>query len=287
MFFDKFRKKNKIEEPKEYRSGKFDDLKNSIIKLSKERLEKYNNSNYTNEQIEEFKRNINSIIRGIDDFIKNYDRCEENLQKYVINSEEYNKVNSDRQRWYYEIIKCSKMVEFMRPNTPLEIKKREEIYKTFGTDVQNILGDECELRFHGTPIYYAKDIIKTKSISGSADRYDGYIRSTDLKGEFSASSISSLDRTIHFFTDFGSDLHCLPCGVLFVLKEKESDFELRQYSTMHNINFLENPEQLQAIISTDENIENLNKWCLESGIDTSIIYTYDGYIEHLRNMKKL
>ena len=54
---------------------------------------------------------------------------------------------------------------------------------------------------------------------------------------------------------------------------------------MQNIDFNLNPEQLVAIVSTEENINNLSDWCIKSGIDSSIVHTYDGYLNYLSNKK--
>lgn len=279
MFFDKFRKKDKKVEIKNV--SKFDDLRNNIINLSNEKINKY--SNYPKEQLEQFIYSVKSNLSDLDRFIEYYEKSEERLSTLNVDSEEYKKELENKNRWYYEIIMCSKMVEFFRPNSINEQQERNEIYSNFGNTVSELLSPDSNLRFHGTPIYFAKDILKTKNISGSADRYDGYIRSTDSKGTFSASDVSSLNRTIQFFMDLGSDRRCLPCGVLFVLNEKENDSELREDALMNNVDFNKNPEQLKAIISTDENIELLTKYCLESNIDPNCIYSFNSYIDHIKN----
>ena len=281
MFFDRFRKKNKKEE----KISKFSELRNNVAKITKEKINQYINSGYTKEQLEPFINSININLSDLDRFIECYEKCEANLSSLDKDSEQYKKELENKNSWYYSLIECSKRVEFYRPNSITESHERDEIFKNFGNTVSNLLGPDSNLRFHGTSIYYAKDIIKSKTISGTADRYDGHIKSTDSKGTFSASDVSSLNRTVQFFMDLGSDRRCFPCGVLFVLNEKDNDYDLREASLMNNIDFNKNPEQLNAIISTDENIKSLTKWCLESNIDPSCIYTYDSYIEYIRNSK--
>lgn len=281
MFFDKLRKKDKNTELK--KSSKFDELRANIISLSKEKIKYYKKSNYSKEEIDNLIYNIDNNLNDLNRFIGYYEDSQKKLNALNKDSNEYKKELENSQRWYYEIIICSKLVEFYRPNNKNDQLERNEIYGGFSNNVLNLLGQDSDLRFHGTPIYFAKDIIKTKSISGSADRYDGYIRSTDSKGTFSASDVTSLSRTITFFTDLGSDRRCLPCGVLFVLNEKENDKELREAALMNNIDFNLNPEQLVSIISTEENIGLLTKWCIESNIDPSCIHTFSSYIEYLQN----
>ena len=263
VFFDKFRKKK--EENKENLEIE------KMVDFVAKKIEYYSADNrYSKESIEDFKETCKVALNNLKTYYNSY-----------LNAEE-----SKKKDWLYAYNEQIKQIEFMRPNTNEEIEERNRIANTFSENLLEIVGNNSRLRFHGSPIYFARDIIKTKSISGTADRYDGYIKSTDIKGEFSASTIESLSRTINYFTDFASYNRCLPCGVLFVLKEKEGDEEIRKYSTMQNVNFDANPEQLVSIISTEENINSLIKWCNEVGLDSSIVQSYDSCLDYFRNMNK-
>ena len=197
-------------------------------------------------------------------------------------SKEFLDVKETMQRWYYSYNETVKMREFIRPNSKDEIAERNRIAETFGKELQGILGIESNVRFHGTPIYFAKEIIETGKICSSADIYDGYIRSTDISGEFSASDIHSIDRTINFFTDFGSYRRCLPCGVLFVLREKEGDKELRTSANMQNVDFFQNPEQLIGVLGTSEVKDKLIEWMNSVNLDSSKVFTYDEFLEYAK-----
>ena len=109
------------------------------------------------------------------------------------------------------------------------------------------------------------------------------MKSTDLLGHCSASSINSLDRTIQFFTDFASYNRSLPCGVLFVLNEKEGDSELRKYDEMLSVDFEKNPEQLVAIVCSDEVKNMVSEWCFKSSIPTEKVFTFNSFLEYAKN----
>ena len=216
-----------------------------------------------------------------------YDACktvfEELLDNHVSgDSKEYKDAKEEMLRWYYSMSEAVKQHDFIRPNTKEEIEERKRIADTFGSSLKNIVGDESSLRFHGTPVYFAKEILLDGKISSSADRFDGYIKSTDLPGEFSASDISSIDRTINFFTDFASYQRCLPCGVLFVMKEGEEDKELRQSATMKSFSFYEYPERLVGILCTSEVKPFVEQWVKEAKMDTSKVFTYDEFLEYAK-----
>ena len=189
----------------------------------------------------------------------------------------------EMQRWYYEYQEAVVAKDYLRPNTNEDILERQGIFENFGEELKNILGEDSKIRFHGTPIYFAKSIIETGTISSTADRFEGYIRSTDLRGTFSASTINTLPTTIDYFMDIGSDRRSLPCGALFVLQEREYDEQLREQSCMYNTNFKTDPDQLVAIVSTTENKSALIKWCNDYGLDSNKVYTFGEFLEYAKN----
>lgn len=113
------------------------------------------------------------------------------------------------------------------------------------------------MRFHGTPIYYAEQIIKSGNISSTADRYDGYIKSTDMKGEISASNIDTIDRTINYFSDMTSYQRSLPAGCIFALLPRDKEDAEYGHDMMHSVDFRQNPEQLFGVFTTPENIDQV------------------------------
>ena len=119
-------------------------------------------------------------------------------------------------------------MEFLRPNFQEDIDYRENQLKTFIPRLKQVISPNLDLRFHGTPIYFAEQIIKNRGISSTADRYDSYMKSTDPKGSISATTIDTISRTISFFTDMASYQRSLPCGCVFaLLPRNEEDAKMR------------------------------------------------------------
>ena len=238
-------------------------------------------------EYQDYKKVLELNKKDIERFKIYYEDTKEKLNKLMnqtdVDTKQLNYLKNELQRWDYEYQKSMLEREFIRPNTKEEIDLREEIANSFGASLLNIVGSNSNLRFHGTPIYYAKEIIKSNSISSTADRHNGYIHSTDDSGYISASTINSISRTIDFFTDFASFNRSLPCGVLFVLNEKEGDFDLRSSSQMQNINFKENPEQLVGIVCTDEVKDMVSKWCIEYNMDENKVFSYNEFLEYAKN----
>lgn len=187
----------------------------------------------------------------------------------------------DRQRWEYVKYEKECSLKFIRPNTNEDIEYRNKHINTFAEKLKEV-SKNLDLRFHGTPVYFAEQIIKNGNISSSADRFDGYDASTDGRGLFSVSDMDSLSRTVDFFMDKESHNRCLPCGCLFVLTPGNQTEEQRRQSVMERVDFFRDPERLYSVVTTPENIENVKSWMMEVGFTTDKVHTFDEFIEVAR-----
>lgn len=187
------------------------------------------------------------------------------------------------ERWRYAIHEAEAQLRFLRPNNMQDIEYRQDQFKNFGQRLNSVIPITSDLRFHGTPIYFAEEIIKSGIISSSADRYNGYIKSTDPKGEISASTIKSVGRTIMFYSDISAYQHSMPCGCIFVLQNKgRKDKEIQEIDLMKTVNFKKHPEQLVSIITTPENKERVQGWLEEAGLDPEKVHTFESFIETIK-----
>lgn len=185
--------------------------------------------------------------------------------------------DSDKNRWLYTFDDRLRKVEFKRPANEQDMTYRQNVLDSIIPQLQNIIPESDKKLFHSTSIDCAKAIIQSKSLSSSADRYDGYDASTDGYGRISVAGISKLDWSTSYWLDARDPL--MPCGALFVLKEGyEGDFDPTQHQ-MDSIDFSKNPEQLLFVISSPENINVLKQTMQEAGLDLSIVYTFDEYLE--------
>ena len=156
----------------------------------------------------------------------------------------------------------------------------------FTEKLQSVISKNLDLRFHGTPIYFAEQIIKTKTITSTADRYNGYRNSTDRYGEFSASSIQTLGETIKLFSDIQAYYRSLPCGCIFALFPKgpeDNEFP----NLMKTVDLSQNPDQLYGIFTTPENIDRVSTWMQEAGLDASKVYTFESFLEQVQETSRL
>lgn len=176
--------------------------------------------------------------------------------------------------------KTNQFLSFLRMGNREDADYRIEIYANFHELIKEKVGDSLPLRFHGTSIFYAKEIIRSGRITSSQDRF-GYITSTDLNGHFSATKVNNIDETIKGYThllDFR-----MPAGCVFVLLPGIFNRRLVYENQMKNVNFRKNPRELFAIMTTPENIERVKSWCMTSGIDPSKVCDF---YEFLRRFDK-
>lgn len=228
-------------------------------------------------------------IKRFEQYIENTKERLEYLKQhgYSENSSEYKYAQEQLQRWRYELDATNLQIQFLRPNTKEDIEYRQNnTGDEFVNKLRGVISPELNLVFHGTPVYFAKEILKSGKITSSADRYDGYIKSTDMSGEISVSDIDSLPRTLDFFSGMASYQHCLPGGCIFAMYPKDDkDFD-KKASIMSNVDFRKNPEQLYGIFTTPENIPNVQKWLDEIGLDPYLVYDFEGFIKAVQKTSR-
>ena len=168
-------------------------------------------------------------------------------------------------------------MKYMRPNTREDIAERQEMYANFAKDVARLDPHGIlDLRVHATTLATTEEILKSGGLISSVDRADGFIESTNLSNEISVGKIDEIQYSVDFWMDSGAYSESKPCGCMFIVqpqtKEEANMISGRQ---MHNVYFGEHPEQLKAIVTTSENIEKVQQWCRENGVNEDVVYTFD------------
>lgn len=174
----------------------------------------------------------------------------------------------------YFIYILSKEMEYLRPSSAEDANYRVDVYNEFAEAVKETIPDDIPFRFHGTPIYFAKEILKSGEISCSEDRL-GYSTSHDLKGHISVTTKETIVTTIGSYiniTDFS-----MPAGCIFVLLPSEEDGRLIS-DQMKKVDFKRNPDVLVAIITTPENLPRLKSWCTKYQIDASKLCDFKSFV---------
>lgn len=220
---------------------------------------------------------INRYSRYLSDATQKFKDIQQRFSK---DSKEYAYARDEMFRWRYTLDETILSLQYIRPNSQEDIEYRDKTVNNYADELKKVLSPNFDLRFHGTPIYFTEQILKSGCISSTADRYDGYIKSTDTTGEISVSDRESIDRTIQFFSDMSGYMRHLPGGCIFaILPNGNEDPSMREASLMPSVNFRENPEQLFGIFTTPENIEQVREWMSKYGFDADLIYTFEEFLE--------
>lgn len=227
------------------------------------------------QHLEIYKKDIERFEKYIEEFTQKF---EDVKRRFPQDSTEYKNAQSDLYRWIYTLDAVKLKINFCRPNSSEDIQYRELQCNEFSEKLKQVLSTNFDLRFHGTSIYFAEQIIKSGSISSSADRYDGYIKSTDAIGEISVSDRETLKRTLDFFSDMYSFQGCLPAGCIFAVLPRDEEDATYGPNLMHSINFREHPEQLFGIFTTPENIEKVTSWLNKYGLNSKV-YTFEEFLK--------
>lgn len=219
-------------------------------------------------------------IRNDKQALSNVTRHFENVaREFKPDSREYGQAYYDVQRWMENLHRSTRQLQFMRPNIASDIAYRDDIVKKYVLQLNSVVPLNSNLRFHGTPIYYAEEIIKSGEISSTMDRL-GYMRSSNLNGRISvytANKLSEFDMSMYW--DMASYGSCLPGGCVFVLLPKDdAEASLIRSNEMNNVNFKNNPNQLVGILTTPENIERVQGWMIDSGLDFNKVYTFEKFL---------
>lgn len=230
-----------------------------------------------------------SDIKRFEGYIEDATMRVNNLRArgYSDESKEMKSALEELQRWRYTLDEKKLELEFTRPNSDEDIHYRNNnTGSKFVEELKKAKSDELNLVFHGTPIYFAREILRTGKISSSADRYDGYIKSTDMLGEISVSDIDSLSRTLDFFSGMASYQHCLPAGCIFAMFPKDDKDFSKKDSIMSSVDFKQNPEQLYGIFTTPENIPMVQKWLEKAGLDPNLAHDFEGFLHEVKKTSR-
>lgn len=261
--------------------GKLDDLK-LWIKCKKEgRIEEY----------KQYKDQIESLSQDIIRYSNYLNKAKDNFIKvkhqFPKDSMEYIDARDEMYRWKVALDDRKGALKYVRPNSKEDIEYRDMQINSFAKKLQSVMSKKFNLKFHGTPIYFAEQIINSGRISSTAERYDGYVKSTDLMDEISVANRETIGRTIEFFSDVAAYNRSMPCGCVFAITPKDKNDANDKQSTMHTVDFKKNPEQLYGIFTSPENIKQVKSWMEKAGLNSSLVYTFEEFLKEVEEKSKI
>lgn len=230
----------------------------------------------------EYEENLKYLQMDLTNLLQRKQQQEQLINSYVdsgltIQDKIYKDAFHTYQKIKYDITETEKKMQYLRPNNEQDITYRKKQMQEFSERLRGVLPNDSNLRFHGAPCYYAEDIIRSKKITSTAERFNGYNRSFDSVGIISVTDINSLDSTVKTFSGLDGFSENLPAGCIFVIRDEKNSFQADTFS-MDSVDFGTNPKLLYGIITTPENINNISQALLEAGLPINKVYTFDDFL---------
>ncbi len=175
---------------------------------------------------------------------------------------------------------------FLRPKKEFDVVERKWTYDNLSQEIKINCPTNLPLRFHGTSIYAAQEIIKNKTLNSLADRI-GFETDYAAEDQIWISSPSYCVTTIKGYSDLNTDRYFLPAGCIFVfLPNSEQEAKDTENSlTTGSIDFKENQKLLFCLITSTENKTMVKNWMKQSNLDENLVSTFTEFPQKLSSLK--
>lgn len=233
-----------------------------------EELEK--KKSYVYKAIEERKMSLNKYQKILDEAIKDDEK-----RKIEVYSARIDKIKG-------RINSLQSQLMYMRENTESDLEERRDAQLNFSKEVTNVVPDGVPLVFHGNrDIAMIYEILKSGGLKTPEERgvdFKSFATKIDVANKYD----------IHVPVEFAEpgSATCRPYGAIFAFYPKENEIEkgLGKFGSevpggVESINFKEENDRFVAIITTEENIERIQNWLKEFGMDDKKVFTHSGFIE--------
>lgn len=179
------------------------------------------------------------------------------------------------------------LIEFARIPTAEDLDYRLEVKRHFPNLIREAVPDDLPLVFHGSSnIGTIRDIIRTNGLL-----------TPEQRGESMTSFATQIDVTaktnINTSCDFADpSFPYMPYGAIFAFMPRPEEVDLvnrtgdssEVFGGVAGVNFKTEPERLYGIITTPENIDRIQTWCRESGLDDSKVFTHADFLASMHNL---
>ena len=183
------------------------------------------------------------------------------------------------------VARLENILAFLRPTSDADIDYRGRVMDQLGPAIRTAIPEGLPLRFHGAPIYTARDILKSGHISSSVDRL-GYETSYDAAGQISATTAGTLETTLGSYTGLNEEDYCVPPGCIFVLlPATEEEASAGDSLLMNNVDFRQQPERLFAVLAAPEILGDVRQWAAHEGVDPGKVEEFFSFSENLAAIK--
>ena len=173
-------------------------------------------------------------------------------------------------------------LSFIRPENPEDIKERRRIMSTYAETIAQTISDDHPVFFHGVKsLAYLESILSSGHLGDVDGSSHGMV---DVTGRNSIKT--TLDEFVGIHESFIKAYPFLPASCMFVLEPKDDQEKTKALiggvASVTPVDFVQNPEQLVAIVSTTENQDYIKDLCQKYGVATDKVCTFDSFIERMQ-----
>jgi hypothetical protein len=169
----------------------------------------------------------------------------------------------------------------LRNDSEADSLYRTRLRTEFPEILRDNLSDDSEIRFHGTGIVNAHDIIVSGEISSSIERGLG-VSSFDASNQISVTDRDNIELTINDY--IGIKDRVLPIGCVFVLLPKNAaDAKSSSSGIMRNVELRSNGRvspQLVRILCSSEMLDEVRVWLEENGFGSDLASDFFEFAQH-------
>lgn len=171
---------------------------------------------------------------------------------------------------------------FMREDSTNDLEERKGIRQTFSKEVAEIIPDNVPMVFHGNnDIATIYDIIKSGGLKTPEElgvEFKSFATQIDVANKYD----------IHVPVEFAEPGYesGRPYGAIFAFYPKEDEIYkgLKKFGSevpggVQSIDFKKDNERFEAIITTNENKERIQKWLKEFEMDSKKVFTHSEFIQ--------
>lgn len=221
-----------------------------------------------------YQNQLKTIIESIEKTKKKLIELEEQGDSYGVDRLK-KKLASDEQKKF----SFSSFIKYLRPDFDEDIEERKNVMANYTSLIRQIVPRDYPIIFHGNKyIGVIEKIIKDGGLTTPAER-----------GEDSKTFATQIDvtcaRDIHVSLEFAEPGRGLPYGAIFAFLPDENEIKnvLETYGSeveggVRSVNFRNQPQRLIGIITTAENLERICTWCELYGLDSSKVFTHNGFL---------
>lgn len=189
------------------------------------------------------------------------------------------------------LVKFKAEVDYSRDNTFDDVRNRLDILNNYSGVVRDSINDGVPVVFHGVAnIGVVLEIIRSGGLFTPEERD---VDMTSFASQIDVTYKDNIDVTLEFAEPGVNSF--LPYGAIFVFRPLDDEVEnvistgssTEVMGGVNGVSFVNEPDRLVSIITTEENIELLQNACIDAKIDSTKVVSHDSFLKLCDEINKV